>query len=136
MQVSELSAAVHAANNLLQGPYYDDFDHATSMMSVINGPGNAVATSTADGYPSIQVLTMVLSQHNLLLEAESETLAAPEAEQGFLCFDGYHFHALRVLHDMWYAAACSKQPPFPHTHPRNPCLCTPSRIQGMHPSLR
>ena len=114
---------VHAANNLLQGAYYNNFDHAMRMMNIINGPGNTVATSTADGYPSIQVLSMVLSQHNLMLEAESETLAAPEEEQGFLCFDGSHCLALRMLHDMWYAAACSKQTPFPHTHPREIPVC-------------
>ena len=123
MQVSGLSA-LHAANNLLQGPYYQDF---TDVIHVIDEHERAASTAVAStvrtqntdvllGYISIQVMIMVLSQHGVqLLDAEHETVVvevreAPQAEQGFLCHANSHCFALRSLHGMWWSSLLKSSP--------------------------
>ena len=113
MQVSGLSA-LHAANNLLQGPYYQDF---TNVIHAIDEHERAASTAVASttrtqgtdvllGYISIQVMGMVLSQHGVqLLDAVMVAVReVPQAEQGFLCHANSHCFALRSLHGMWWSS--------------------------------
>lgn len=113
MQVLGLSA-LHAANNLLQGPYYQDF---TNVIHAIDEHERAASTAVASttrtqgtdvllGYISIQVMGMVLSQHGVqLLDAVMVAVREVlQAEQGFLCHANSHCFALRSLHGMWWSS--------------------------------
>ena len=103
--------AVHAINNLLQGPYFDavalaqiahDLDAQERELALAADESQNVAES---GYYSIQVIAKALENHVLDTEYYANLVSKggdPSAENAFICNREYHWYTIRKINGKWY----------------------------------